>query len=80
MLVTAPHSATPVSLFFTWDGGGSSVLSQPFRMSLCPWSLRVLHRHCFVFLLEDLGARLMERGWPSKPILAPLRVSFCSWG
>ena len=79
MLATAP-APTPVSLFSMWNGGGSSVLSQPFQASPCPWSLKVLHGHCFIFPLEDLGARLMEQGWPPKPVLAPLRASFCPWG
>ena len=50
--VTVPP--TPVSLFSMWDRGGS-LLSQPFWASPYPWSLKFLHGHCFVFLLEDLG-------------------------
>lgn len=45
-----------------------------------PWNLKVLHGHCSVFLREDLGARLMEQGWPPKPVPAPLCASFCSRG
>lgn len=49
--VTVPP--TPVSLFSMWDCGGSSLLHQPFWASPYPWSLKFLHGHCFVFLLED---------------------------
>ena len=55
--VTVPP--TPVSLFSMWDRGGS-LLSQPFWASPYPWSLKFLHGHCFVFLLEDLGVSFSE--------------------
>ena len=69
-----------VSLFPTWVRGGSSTLSQPIGASPCPWRLKVLDGHCFVFLLEDLGAGLMEPAWLHKPHPGPFFMHLSALG